>query len=146
MFRALSIAPPPKPKGIPQRIKTNGDFENEEHNNAIAVKKVETITTLLVPNFSIIFALSKLDISVKQEIGVEISQAEDSLIPKVSEIAGQAEPNSESGTPSPIYAVKIIINNKVAMSKIIDLLTCFYANKSIIIKNIRRSNAPPLIV
>ena len=120
MFSALSIAPAPRPSGNPSKTKTQGAFANEVKKRASAVSSVEINATVFAPNFSITLALIILENKVKQEIGVVMVQARACEIPKSSQIAGQAEPSRESGTPNPIKAVKITISKSVAIV-IIDL-------------------------
>jgi hypothetical protein len=81
------------------------DGANEYPSNAAAVIAVLKAVTLAVPSLLRIFALNILDNTVQPEMrNVIMLTASTGIFSSVC-IAGQAEPMSESGTPSPINAI-----------------------------------------
>ena len=115
MFSTASIAPAPKPRN---RVKKNiiyMFFEIEKPNRPTAVSAVLTAAIFDVENFSVSFALIRLEIIEHTVIVTVTAFAAEIGRPKSLLIAGHAAPKSESGIPSPMKSIKITIKSKVAI-------------------------------
>ena len=114
MFRAASIAPAPKPSGIPHRQSHQIELEYASPNKAMAVKSVQRAVTIGVPNLFIMRALKKLAVTEPSETIAETTLCIPACKLSSAYIAGHAAPIDESGKPRPINTVKIITNSNVA--------------------------------
>lgn len=90
-------------------------FEIENPNKPIAVSIVLTDVIFDVENFSVSFALSRLEIMEQTVIVTVTALAAERGSPKSLLIAGHAAPKSESGIPSPTKSINITIKSKVAI-------------------------------
>jgi hypothetical protein len=77
----------------------------ENPSNAMAVKRMLAAVMVLARNFLLKKPAAKLDMTVPTEIVIVIIPAYETGTFKVSCIAGQADPISESGNPRLIKAI-----------------------------------------
>ena len=112
---AESIAPAPSPNGRESRHIHQKDYVTANPKSDSADRRVEQATTSPVPNLFKSFALKKAETVVPIEISNETTLARDNGSPKSCHIAGIAVPKEESGSPSPIYKIKMITKKNVAI-------------------------------
>ena len=109
--------PPPSPKGSASKAIHQIFGAKEKPKSAEAVRQVHTAVTAGVPKRFIILAEKKLIIMEPQVQVMVTAGAIDTDMPKSSYTAGQTEPKTASGTPSPITAAYITTSKSVAITK-----------------------------
>ena len=114
MLSAASIAPAPSPNGIASKNSGNADFDSAKPSTARQVSSEENATVIAVPSLLIILAEKKLASTVPKEISIVITLEREMGKLNSPQIAGSDAPNAESGSPSPIKTIKIIIKSRVA--------------------------------
>jgi hypothetical protein len=115
LFIAESIDPAPNPKGMAKTISKMNEWERANPKRARQDKSVLIATTIPVPNLVMTFPAKAHDKKVQVKIGMVTKVPEPAETPRSGKIAGHAAPNSESGSPNPIYKTKIIKRRKVAI-------------------------------
>ena len=113
MFKDESIAPAPKPYGIANKINSQNWFEKANPAIPIIVRNILNATIVLVENFLINLSENKAEIIVQKETDIEINPIYETGTFNSAWIAGQAEPNVESGRPKEMKQIYIIAKSKV---------------------------------
>jgi len=111
LFSAASTPPAPKPYGTAKTQSCQKEVLQEKPYSAVAVSAQLAALTLPAPNRRVILSLHKLETAINAEISMDITPAADTGAPSTGYIAGQADPNSESGNPKEIND-KYMIHSK----------------------------------
>jgi hypothetical protein len=96
------MVPAPNPKGTADKHKNTRWFEKVKPSKARAVTEVLIAVTTLVPNLFMSLLLNKLEMTVAKLTRMVTALWEERGKPNSTYMAGQADPNKESGTPKPI--------------------------------------------
>ena len=107
------MEPAPNPNGIAITKKNIAFPVNAKPNKATTVNIVLTAVTMPVPKRLITFELKRLDIIVQALTVAVIYPARDTGKSNSLYIEGHAVPRIESGNPTPINEINMIINNIV---------------------------------
>lgn len=99
MFRPASTEPAPSPRGTANRQSQPTWGAKENPSRAKAVMATLTSVTRPVPNRRMTRVLIRLEITVPQETIIEMTPAKGRGTSRLFWMAGQAEPNRESGRP-----------------------------------------------